>query len=86
MLDGLLPEVVAQLAALAELPAHLVLCTDDLFAATLLSDGGVDHLVRRLVAYGMPRCERYGPGHTMPPIGSGGPTSGWSPPVGWPTS
>ena len=53
MLDGLLPEVVAQLAALPELPAHVVLCTDDLFAATLLSEGGVDDLVRRLVAYGM---------------------------------
>jgi adenine deaminase len=53
MIDGLLPEVVAHLAALPELPAHLVLCTDDLFAATLLRDGGVDHLVRRLVAYGM---------------------------------
>ena len=53
MLDGLLPGVVAELEALPELPAHLVLCTDDLFAATLLSDGGVDDLVRRLVAYGM---------------------------------
>lgn len=54
MIDSLLPEVVAHLAALPELPAHLVLCTDDLFAATLLREGGVDHLVRRLVAYGMP--------------------------------
>jgi len=54
MIDGLLPEVVAHLAALPELPAHLVLCTDDLFAGTLLREGGIDHLVRRLVAYGMP--------------------------------
>ena len=54
MLDHLLPEVVTQLAALPELPVHLVLCTDDLFADTLLREGGVDHLVRRLVAYGMP--------------------------------
>jgi adenine deaminase len=54
MLDGLLPEVVAELAALPELPAHLVLCTDDLFAATLLTDGGLDHLLRRLIALGMP--------------------------------
>jgi adenine deaminase len=64
MLDGLLPEIVAQLAALPELPTHIVLCTDDLFAATLLSEGGVDHLVRRLVAYGLPpvralRCATY---------------------------
>ncbi len=71
MLDGLLPEVVAQLAALAELPAHLVLCTDDLFAATLLSDGGVDHLVRRLVAYGMPpvRAIRAGTYHAAYRLG-----------------
>ncbi|HTW08129.1 MAG TPA: adenine deaminase C-terminal domain-containing protein, partial [Acidimicrobiales bacterium] len=53
MIDALLPEIVAELSALPELPVHLVLCTDDLFAATLLSDGGVDHLVRRLIAYGM---------------------------------
>jgi adenine deaminase len=54
MLDSLLPEVVAELAALPELPTHLVLCTDDLFAATLLSDGGLDHLLRRLIALGLP--------------------------------
>jgi adenine deaminase len=54
MLDALLPEVVAELAALPELPTHLVLCTDDLFAATLLHDGGMDHLLRRLIAHGMP--------------------------------
>jgi len=54
MLDGLLPDVVAGLAALPELPAHLVLCTDDLFAATLLRDGGLDHLIRRLICHGMP--------------------------------
>jgi adenine deaminase len=53
MLEHLLPEVVAQLAELPELPMHLVLCTDDLFAATLLADGGVDHLVRRLVKAGL---------------------------------
>jgi adenine deaminase len=54
MIDGLLPNVVAELAALPELPTHLALCTDDLFAATLLSEGGVDHLLRRLIGYGMP--------------------------------
>ncbi|HTW99759.1 MAG TPA: adenine deaminase C-terminal domain-containing protein [Acidimicrobiales bacterium] len=53
MIDGLLPKVVAELEALDELPVHLVACTDDLFAMTLLDDGGVDHLLRRLVAYGM---------------------------------
>jgi adenine deaminase len=54
MLAELLPEVVAELAALPELPTHLVACTDDLFAATLLTDGGLDHLLRRLIALGLP--------------------------------
>jgi len=54
MIDALLPQVVSDLASLPELPTHIVACTDDLFALTLLSDGGVDHLLRRLVAYGMP--------------------------------
>jgi adenine deaminase len=54
MLDHLLPELVAELATLPELPTHLVGCTDDLFAATLLSDGGMDHLLRRLIALGLP--------------------------------
>lgn len=53
MLDGLLPDVVNGLGALPELPSHLVLCTDDLFAATLLRDGGLDHLIRRLIGHGM---------------------------------
>jgi len=53
MIDGLLPAVVAELDALPELPAHLVACTDDLFAATLLGEGGVDELLRRLVGHGL---------------------------------
>jgi len=31
-----------------------VACTDDLYAMTLLADGGMDHLLRRLVAAGLP--------------------------------
>lgn len=54
MLDHLLPGVVRELAGLPELPMHLVACTDDLFAETLLHVGGLDHLLRRLIAYGMP--------------------------------
>ena len=54
MIDPLLPQVVADLAALPELPTHIVACTDDLFALTLLTEGGVDHLLRRLISYGMP--------------------------------
>jgi adenine deaminase len=45
-------------------PTHLVAATDDLFALTLLNDGGIDHLLRRLVAYGLDpllalRCATY---------------------------
>lgn len=29
-------------------------CTDDLFATTLVEEGGIDHLLRRLIAVGMP--------------------------------
>src|SRR5450432_1237912 len=54
MIEPLLPDLIAQLSALPELPTHLVACTDDLFALTLLTDGGMDHLVRRLIRYGMP--------------------------------
>jgi adenine deaminase len=46
------------------LPTHLVAATDDLFALTLLTDGGIDSLLRRLVANGMDaivalRCATY---------------------------
>ena len=45
-------------------PTHLVAATDDLFALTLLEDGGLDHLLRRLIAHGMDpvlafRCATY---------------------------
>ncbi len=53
MLEHLIPLVVAELAALPELPTHLVAATDDLFALTLLTDGGIDHLLKRLIAAGM---------------------------------
>jgi adenine deaminase len=64
MVDAILPGIVAQVAALPIAPTHLVAATDDLFALTLLTDGGVDHLLRRLVAYGMDpvlaiRCATY---------------------------
>jgi adenine deaminase len=51
--EHVLPGLVAELNALPELPTHLVAATDDLFALTLLTDGGVDHLLRRLVGYGL---------------------------------
>jgi adenine deaminase len=64
MAEGLLPGIVAQVAQLPVPPVHLVAATDDLFALTLLTDGGIDHLLRRLIAYGMDpvfaiRCATY---------------------------
>jgi adenine deaminase len=64
MIDPILPGIVAEVNALPITPTHLVAATDDLFALTLLSDGGIDHLLRRLVAYGMDpllalRCATY---------------------------
>jgi adenine deaminase len=53
MLDFLVPLIVAELDALPELPINMVAATDDLFALTLLTDGGIDHLLRRLIAAGM---------------------------------
>jgi adenine deaminase len=53
-LGWVLPGVVAHLASLPELPTHLVACTDDLLALMLLTEGGIDHLLRRLVAAGLP--------------------------------
>ncbi len=53
MLEFLIPLIVAELDSLPELPAHIVAATDDLFALTLLTDGGIDHLLRRLIAAGM---------------------------------
>jgi len=53
MIDALIPPVVAELNALPLFPINLVASTDDLFALTLLTDGGIDHLLRRLIAAGL---------------------------------
>jgi adenine deaminase len=53
MIDPILPGIVAEVNSLPITPTHLVAATDDLFALTLLNDGGIDHLLRRLVAYGL---------------------------------
>ena len=64
MNDGILPGIIAEVAQMPITPTHLVAATDDLFALTLLTDGGIDHLLRRLIAYGMDpllayRCATY---------------------------
>jgi adenine deaminase len=53
MIDALVPPVVAELNALPLLPTHLTAATDDLFALTLLTDGGIDHLLRRMIRAGL---------------------------------
>ena len=53
MIDALVPPVVAYLNSRPVLPVHVVAATDDLFALTLLTDGGIDHLLRRLIAAGL---------------------------------
>ncbi len=64
MIDEILPEIITEVKSLPLTPTHLVAATDDLFALTLLNDGGIDHLLRRLVAYGLDpvlalRCATY---------------------------
>jgi adenine deaminase len=63
-LDAILPGIVAEVNAMAMPPTHLVAATDDLFALTLLEEGGIDHLLRRLISHGMDpvlalRCATY---------------------------
>jgi len=63
-LDAILPSIVEEVNRLPIPPTHLVAATDDLFALTLLEDGGLDHLLRRLIAHGMDpvlafRCATY---------------------------
>ncbi len=53
MIDALIPPAVEHLNALPLFPINLVASTDDLFALTLLTDGGIDHLLRRLIAAGL---------------------------------
>lgn len=62
--DAILPAIVAEVNRLPIPPTHLVAATDDLFALTLLEEGGIDHLLRRLVSHGMDpllalRCATY---------------------------
>jgi len=62
--DAILPGIVAEVNSLPIVPTHLVAATDDLFALTLLEEGGIDHLLRRLIRYGMDpivalRCATY---------------------------
>jgi adenine deaminase len=62
--EAILPAIVAEVGALPIPPTHLVAATDDLFALSLIDDGGIDQLLRRLIVHGMDpvlaiRCATY---------------------------
>ena len=50
----LLPEFAEAILALGHLPQTLTLCTDDVFPDDLLNKGGLDHVIRQLIGYGLP--------------------------------
>lgn len=52
-IEHILPDVVAGLNELPVIPPNMTVCTDDVFAHVLLSEGSVDHLLRRLIGYGL---------------------------------
>jgi len=54
--DHLLPDFVAVLNQLGRLPQTVTLCTDDVFPDDLMTAGGLDDVVRRLVRYGLDPC------------------------------
>ena len=51
--DYLLPDCVAALNGLPQIPQTLTLCTDDVFPDDLVDKGGMVDLLRRLVRYGL---------------------------------
>jgi len=51
--DHLLPGFAEALMTLGQMPVTVTLCTDDVFPDDLLTGGGLDDVVRRLVGYGL---------------------------------
>lgn len=51
--DYVLPEVVAAINALGQMPQTITLCTDDVFPDDLAQKGGLSDHLRRLVAHGL---------------------------------
>jgi adenine deaminase len=47
------PDLVAALQSFPQLPTHVVAATDDLFAMTLVDEGGIDRLLRSLTRFGL---------------------------------
>lgn len=52
--EHLLPEFAEALISLGHLPQTVTLCTDDVFPDDLLVKGGLDHVIRILIANDMP--------------------------------
>ena len=50
----LLPEFAEALLKIGHLPQTVTLCTDDVFPDELHSQGGLDHVLRRLIEHGLP--------------------------------
>ena len=50
----LLPEFANALLELGHLPQTVTFCTDDVFPDDLEQHGGLDHMVRRMIEYGLP--------------------------------
>jgi adenine deaminase len=50
---AVLSGIVRELDDLGWVPPHLVTATDDLFATLLLTEGGIDHVLRTVIAHGM---------------------------------
>lgn len=56
---AVLSGIVAEIAEMGWVPPHLVTATDDLFATLLLTEGGIDHVLRIVIAQGMPPLDAY---------------------------
>ncbi|WP_323993594.1 adenine deaminase C-terminal domain-containing protein [Nguyenibacter sp. L1] len=55
--EPVLPEAVAAFREIGRVPQTVTLCTDDIFPDDLVAQGGIVHLLRRLVQYGMDPVE-----------------------------
>ncbi|NHN85993.1 amidohydrolase family protein [Acetobacter musti] len=55
--EPVLPEAVAAFREIGRVPQTVTLCTDDIFPDDLVKQGGMVHLLRRLVHYGMDGLE-----------------------------
>ncbi len=55
----LLPEFANALLELGHLPQTVTFCTDDVFPDDLEQHGGLDHMVRRMIEYGLPAAWAY---------------------------